>query len=108
MRASCADMLHFPRTSLISIGARCECTDRANINTHAAFFALEVILFIRRDNRAGVAVLYAECPNIHPLAAHAHAPITKDAPRAVEVHDRRPLLLLAMVLDLDKFRLVRA
>jgi hypothetical protein len=42
--------------------------------------------------------LDAECEDVHAFAAHADAAIAENAARAVEVDDRRPLLLFAMVL----------
>ena len=55
---------------------------------------------VRRDDGGGAAVLDAEREDVHAFAAHAHAAIAEDAARAVEVDDRRPLLLFAVVLGL--------
>ena len=52
MRADGADVLHLPRPSLVTIGSRGQRADRANVDTHAALFALQMIFFIRRDDGA--------------------------------------------------------
>src|SRR5580693_5708760 len=65
VRASRAHVLHLPGTRLVAIRARGQCTHRAYIDAHAAFFAIEMIALIGRDNRADAAVLNAESPNIH-------------------------------------------
>src|SRR5579862_2945802 len=49
MGADGADVLHFPGTRLVSIGAAGECADRAYIDAHAALVALEVVLVIGRN-----------------------------------------------------------
>ncbi len=54
------------------------------------------------------AIVNAQRPDVHALAADADAAIAKYAARTVEVHHRRPLLLVAVVLDLDELRLGRA
>ena len=53
---------------------------------------------------ARAAVLDAQRPHVHAFAANAHAAVAEDAARAIEVDDRRPLLLFAMVLDVDELR----
>src|SRR5207302_9043279 len=104
MRAGRADVLHFPRACLVAIRARGQRAYRTNINAHAALFAIEVVLHVRHDSRTGAAVLNSESPNIHPLAADANAAITQNAAGAIEVHDWRPLLFIAMRLDVYVFR----
>ena len=63
-----------------------------------------MVAFIRRDDRTDGAVLYAERPNVHAFAADAHAAITKDAARTIEIYDWRPLLFFFVVLGLHEFR----
>ena len=63
-----------------------------------------MIFFIRRDDRTHPAVLHAQSPNIHALAAHPHAAVAENAARPVEKHHRRPLLLVFMILRLHEFR----
>ena len=67
-----------------------------------------MILAVGRDDGAGAAVLHAERPDVHAFAADADAAVAEDAAGAVKEDDRRPLLLVAMLLDLDEFRFVRA
>jgi len=59
MRADGGDIFHLPRPSFVAIGAAGERAYRADIDAHAAFFAIEMIAFIGNDD--GV------------RAAHAHA-----------------------------------
>src|SRR5208283_851606 len=108
MRADGADVLHLPWPSLVAVCARGKCADGADVNAHAALFALEVVFFIRRDDRARSAVVNAQSPDIHALSADADAAVAQNASRTVEIHHRRPLLLVAMVLKLDELRLGRA
>ncbi len=67
-----------------------------------------MILFVGRDDGAGAAVLDAERPDVHAFAADADAAVAKDAAGAIKEDDRGPLLLVAVLLDLDEFRFVRA
>src|ERR1039457_691874 len=59
-----------------------------------------MIRLVGCDDGADTAILNAESPYVHPLATNAHATITKNAARAVEIDDGRPLLLFAMVFRL--------
>ena len=101
VRADGADVVHLPRAGLVAIGAGGERADGADVDAHAALFAVEVILVVRRDDAGDAAVLDAERPDVHAFAADADAAVAEDAARAVEVDDRRPLLLFAMLLGLD-------
>ena len=56
----------------------------------------------------GAAVLNPQRPDIHAFAANANAAIAEDATRTVEVHHRRPLLLVAVVLHVHELRFGRA
>src|SRR5262250_1499595 len=60
MCAGCSDVLHLPRPSFISIRARGQRTHRTNINAHPAFLTLEMILFVRSNDRAYSPVLHAQ------------------------------------------------
>ena len=51
MRADGGDVVHLPRARLVAIGAGGERADRADIDAHAAFFAVEMVAFIRGDHR---------------------------------------------------------
>src|SRR4029077_2722412 len=90
--AHSADVLHFPRTRLVPIGSRGERTHRTDVDAHPAFFAFQMIFFIRSDQRTHAAVLHSEGPHIHALAADAHAAKAQNATWPVEEHHRRPLL----------------
>src|SRR5581483_4161339 len=105
VRADGAYVLHLPRPRFITVRARGERADRADINAHAALFTLKVIFFIRSDNGTDAAILHAQRPHVHSFATDAHAAITQDAPRAIEEHHRRPLLLFLVVLGLHEFGL---
>ena len=104
VRADGADVLHLPRAGLVAIGAGSKRADRANVDAHAALFALEMVFLIGSDDGTDAAILNAQSPDVHALAADAHAAITKDAAWPVEVNHRRPLLLFFMILGLDIFR----
>src|SRR6185312_1539024 len=108
MSASRADVIHLPGAGLITISSRSECAHRTDVDAHAAFFALQVILFIWCDDRAYAAVLYPQRPDIHALAAHPHAAVAENAARPVKIHNRRPLLLFLVVLGLHVLRFRRA
>src|SRR5215469_1344216 len=98
-------MRHLPRSRLVAIGTRGQRSDWANIDAHAAFFALEVILLVRKNGGNHSAVLDAERPNIHAFATHADTAIAENAAGPVKVHHWRPLLLITMVLQVDEFGL---
>src|SRR5438105_2523908 len=97
-------MIHLPGTGFVAIGAGGERAHRADINALATFFAFEMVAHVGRDDGGYSAVLHTERPNVHHLAADAHAAVTEDAARAIEVHHRRPLLLVAMLLHLHELR----
>ena len=88
VRADGGDVIHLPRAGLVAIGAGGERADGADVDAHAALFAVQMVLAVGRDHAGDAAVLHAERPDIHALAADAHAAIAEDAARAVE--DRRP------------------
>ena len=67
-----ADMLHLPRTRFVPIRARCERAHRADVDAHAALFALQMILFIGCDDGTHAAILYAERPHVLPATIAAH------------------------------------
>src|SRR5208337_4373753 len=83
MRANCGDIGHLPWPRLVAIGAAGERADGANIDAHAAFFAIEMIAFIRNDDGVRPTHAHAEGLNIHAFVADAHASIAQDAARRV-------------------------
>ena len=105
MGTSRAHVLHLPGTRFVAIRARGQRAHRTDVDTHAALFALEMILPVRSNDRGDAPVLNAQSPDVHRLTAHPHAAIAKDASWAVEKHDRRPLLFVFVILGLDKLRL---
>src|SRR5580700_3977115 len=102
MRAGGADMFHFPRPSFVTICAGGQSAHRANVDAHATLFAIEVVALVRRDDRTHAAVLHPERPNVHAFSADAHAAIAQNATRTVKVDDWRPLLLFAVILNVDE------
>ena len=102
------DVVHLPRARLVAIGAAGERAYGAGVDAHAALLAVDVGEVVGghlrgdvgRDDRGAAAVLDAEGEDVHAFAAHADAAVAEDAARAVEVDDRRPLLLFAVVLGL--------
>jgi hypothetical protein len=101
-------MRHLPGPGFVPISAGGKRTDGTNVDAHAALLALEVILLVRSNNATRTAVLDAERPDIHALAADADTAVAEDAPRAIEKDYWGPLLLLAVLLDLDEFGFMRA
>src|SRR6266550_438059 len=105
MRADGSNVVHLPRARLVAVGARRERTNGADVDAHAALFALEVVVLIGGNDGTDAAVLHAQRPDVHGFAADSHAAITENAARTVEVHHRRPLLLFLVVLGLHELRL---
>src|SRR6185437_16870172 len=102
MGADRGDVIHFPGAGLVSISTAGERAYGANIDAHAALFAVELIAVVGHDGRSDAAVADAQRPNVHAFAADAHAAIAEDAARPVKEHRRRPLLFIAMVLGLGE------
>ncbi len=94
VRADGSDVLHFPGTRLVAISAAGERSDRADVDALAAFVALQVIAFVRRDERNGSAVDDAESADPHAFVADANAAEAENAARAVIENYRGPLLLV--------------
>src|SRR5260370_42223720 len=92
VRADRGDIFHLPRAGFVAIGAAGERTDRADIDAHAAFFAIEVIAFIGNDDGVRPAHAHAEGLHIHTFVAHANASIAKDAAWRVVINQVRPFL----------------
>src|SRR5258707_1211742 len=99
-----AHVVHLPRTRLVTISARGERADRADVDAHPALFAVEMIFLVRRDDRTDAAILHSKRPDIHAFTADTHAAVTQDAARTVEIHHRRPLLFFLVVFGLHEFR----
>src|SRR5476649_1840140 len=55
VRADRGDILHFPRAGLVAVGAAGQRSDRADIDAHAALFALEVVFAIGDNDAVGAA-----------------------------------------------------
>ena len=67
-----------------------------------------MVAAVGRNHRADAAVLHAQRPHVHALAAHANAAVTENAARAVVEDGRGPLLLLAVLFGLGVEALARA
>src|ERR1035438_9953559 len=109
--AMCADrrgVLHLPWARLISVWAGSKCTDRADINAHSAFLALQMLVLVGHNQLRRVSVGDSQCPDIHSFSADSDAAVAHDAPRSVEVHNRRPLLLIAVIFYVHQPRLCRS
>ncbi len=103
--AMCADgrnVVHLPGPRLVAVAAAGQRADRANVDAHAALLAVKLVAVVRDNDGVDGAVVDAEGPDIHALAAHANAAIAKDAPRAIVENGRRPLLLVAMKFHFDE------
>src|SRR5208283_4742000 len=101
--ADLAHEVHLPGTRLIAVGARSQCADRADVDAHAALFAVEMIFLIGRDDRTDAAVLHAQRPDVHALTADPHAAVAQNAARAIEIHHGRPLLFFPVILGFGVF-----
>src|SRR5262249_33477287 len=107
VRTVCAHrrrIVHFPRTRLVTVGAARERAHWANVDAHAALFAIEVIFAIGNDDAVGATHAHAERLYVHAFVAYAHAAETQDAARRVVVDEVRPLLFGSMNLFLDETR----
>src|SRR5258708_15744085 len=108
VRADGADVVHLPRAGLVTVRAGSQRTHRADVNAHAAFFAIQVVALVGRDHGAGAPELHAECGDVHGLSANTHATVAKNATWTVKEDDRRPLLLFFVQLAFHVTRLGRA
>ena len=63
-----------------------------------------MIFSIRDDSGNYATVVDTQRPNIHALAANSHAAVTQNTTRAIKVNHRRPLLLVAVLLEFNVFR----
>src|ERR1019366_6278171 len=88
MRASGAYVLHLPGARLVAVRARSQRTHRADVNAHAAFFAIQVVALVRSDDGTHTAILNAEGGYLHAFVAYPHAAVAQNAARPVEVHHR--------------------
>ncbi len=93
-----ADVLHFPGARLIPISTAGERSDRADVDAHAAFVALEMIADVGRDLGDGATVDDAERADAHAFVADAHAAEAEDATRAIVEDDGRPLFFVDVQL----------
>src|SRR6266853_5376935 len=99
-----AHVIHLPRPGLITISPRGERAHRTDVDAHAALFAVQMIFLIGRNDRTDAAILHAQRPNVHALAADAHAAVAQNAARAIEINYWRPLLLFLVVFRFHELR----
>ena len=102
------DVVHLPWACLVAIGAGGERADRADVDAHAALFAVEMVAAVGRDHAGDSSVLHAQRPDVHAFAAYADAAIAEDTARPIEEDYRRPLLFFTMLLNLGIERFGRA
>src|SRR5271165_2519753 len=108
MRANRGDIGHFPRARFVAIGAAGERADRADVDAHAALFAIQMVLAVRDDDRLRAASAHTERLDVHAFVAHAHAAETQNAARRIVINRFGPLLLGLMALLFVEAALVRA
>src|SRR5262249_40756110 len=94
----CVDVNHLPRPRLVSIGTRGQRPNGADVDTHPAFFAVQMISLVGSDDGGYATVLDAKGPDIHGLTANSNAAVTKNAPRPIKIHNWGPLLFFAVIL----------
>src|ERR1017187_1254169 len=82
MRANRRGVLHLPWARLISVWAGGECTDRADINAHSAFLALQMLVLVGHNQLRRVSVGDSQCPDIHSFPAYSDAAVAHDAARS--------------------------
>ena len=87
-------MLHFPGTRLITIRSAGERANGADVDALAAFVAIQVIAFVRRNERNGSAVHDTERADSHAFVADANAAEAENAAGAVIENYGGPLLLV--------------
>src|SRR5262249_15561797 len=88
VRADGTHMVHLPGTRLIAVGSGRKRADRADVDTHATLFALEMILMVRSDERGYAAVLDTQRPHVHSFATDTYAAIAKNAAWSIEENHR--------------------
>src|SRR6266849_1171860 len=108
MRADGADVIHLPRPGLVAVGAAGERTHGANIDAGAAFIAFEVIAVVGNNLGNRAAIGDSQRAHAHPLIAGAHTTVAENAAGTIEVHHRRPLLLVGVQLAFDEAALAGA
>src|SRR5579864_1624706 len=86
--ASCGYVLHLPGACFVAIRAGSECAHGADIDAHAAFFALEMVFLVRNNGRNYAPVVHSKPPNVHAFAANADAAVAKNATRSIEINHR--------------------
>ena len=100
VRANCGNVVHLPRPRLVAIAAAGQSAHRADVDAHAALFAVQMVASVGRNCRMNAAVLHPQRPHVHAFAAHTDAAIAENAPRSIKIDGGRPLLLFAMVFGL--------
>src|SRR5437879_2351836 len=108
MRADRPDVVHLPRPSLVTIRGAGPRAHPTQVAEGAALVALERIVLVGDALRNHAAIRHPQRAHSHALVAHAHAAVTQDAARRIEIHHRRPLLLRHVNLTLREAALARA
>jgi hypothetical protein len=102
VRANGRDVLHLPGARFVTIAAAGERADGANVDAHAAFFAIEMVAAIGNDDGIDAAHAHTEGLHVHAFIAYAHATETENAARSIVVDDVRPFFFGAMELFFDE------
>src|ERR1700686_4667635 len=102
MRTDGGDVLHFPWARFVAIGAAGERADRADVDAHAALFALEMIFAVGNDHAVGAAHAHAERFHVHAFVANADAAEAEYAARGVVIDELGPFLFWAVNFFFDK------
>src|SRR5580765_6782701 len=91
MRANGGNVFHFPRPRFVAIGPAGQRANRADVDAHAALFALQMIAGVGDDHAVGAAHADSERFHVHAFVANAHAAETQNAARSIVINDFRPL-----------------
>jgi len=85
--------MSFPTGASCSDRCRWSSTDRANVNAHAAFFAVQMILAVGNDHRCDPRAPTPNALTSMPSFTHAHAAEAQNAARRVVINGLGPFLL---------------
>src|SRR5438128_468895 len=94
-----------PGPRLVAVSAAGKRAHRADVDAHAALFALELVAPVGDDFAVRGARPDAVGVHVHALVADADAAVAKNAARPVVVDEVREFLLLVVQLALHKARL---
>jgi len=102
------DVFHFPRARLVTVRAAGQRSDGADVDAHAAFFALKMIFAVGDDDGVRAAHADAERLYVHTFIANAYATETENTAWSVVVDEFRPLFFRPVNFLFDEAAGVRA